>query len=968
MRWHLTTTALLAALMLTGAHAQGLLDNGDFQAGDRGWQIDDAHRALYAFIDDDGLGAPGALRYHAEAALPAGPITQRFACRPGTDYVLMAAIKTDGQVNPVVRVIDPLDGRVIAGIIGRGQTAWTTLSAQFGSGRATELEVQIFGSSEIPITNAAQVGTSLVDDVQVYALADVPEGVLPGDLFVPPGPNIALGRPYALEPNARYPHCADEGDATQLTDGAFTVGYFWTQPSTVGWIRTQRAEITIDLGEDQPIAGVSINTAAGIAGVDWPNALYLLVSEDGEDWYLAGDLLTLSAGEVGEPGPGYRIHRFATSALRTHGRYLRMMTIYFPFFFADEIEVYRGPDELLAVTPPGEPLEDPEAFARAGAVIAAVRERLVTDLDAARTAIAEAGLPDAERAGLQARAEALAAEIEALPPQAPRDFTTILPLDDLHARIYALNAPVLRARGFTGLTAWGCNRWDPLTPTQAPAGPPAEPPALRADMMVGERRAEAFNLTNATDEPIAAVVSVEGVPGVSVREVLFTDTRDLAPIAAALPEAEAVEGGFAIDVPAGMTRQVWLALDSTGAEPGTCRGSVEVRAGGLEPISLPFTVRIASIAFPDEPTLSLGGWDYTDTDGLYGVTAQNMGPLIAKMREHYVNVPWATRDTAPSGGEYDAQGRLTGELDFTRWDRWVSRWPDARYYSVFLRAPDNFEGEPIGTPRFDRMVGDWITAWVEHMAGQGIEPGRLQLLIVDEPTRADQAEIVIAYARAIKAVRPQVRIWEDPRFKEPWTIDPQFFALADALCPNTYVFARADQAERDVYLAQQAAGTELWLYDCSGPGKGLDPYAYHRGQTWMAIRYGALGCGFWAFGSCGGSGCTSWNAYAQTETEYSPLFIGEDSVTDGKHMTALREGIEDYEYFVMLRARIEELKARGAGGEALVRAEALLTDGPREVTDAIAAGGVGWGGEIDRSAMDRVRVQVLDALEELAAL
>jgi len=102
--------------------------------------------------------------------------------------------------------------------------------------------------------------------------------------------------------------------------------------------------------------------------------------------------------------------------------------------------------------------------------------------------------------------------------------------------------------------------------------------------------------------------------------------------------------------------------------------------------------------------------------------------------------------------------------------------------------------------------------------------------------------------------------------------------------------------------------------------------------------------------------------------EYSPLFIGADSVTDGKHMAALREGMQDYDYFVLLRARVEELRARGAGGEALARAEALLTEGPREVTDAIAAGGVGWGGEIDRSAMDRVRVQVLDALEELAAL
>ena len=64
-----TMATLLAALTLTGAHAQGLLENGDFQAGDAGWQIDEAGRALYSFIDDDGLGAPGAVRYSAEEAV-----------------------------------------------------------------------------------------------------------------------------------------------------------------------------------------------------------------------------------------------------------------------------------------------------------------------------------------------------------------------------------------------------------------------------------------------------------------------------------------------------------------------------------------------------------------------------------------------------------------------------------------------------------------------------------------------------------------------------------------------------------------------------------------------------------------------------------------------------------------------------------------------------------------------------------
>jgi len=455
---------------------------------------------------------------------------------------------------------------------------------------------------------------------------------------------------------------------------------------------------------------------------------------------------------------------------------------------------------------------------------------------------------------------------------------------------------------------------------------------------------------------------------VSVREVLFTDTREQRPIAAALPEAPAVPGGFALTIPAGTTRQAWLSVQPEDIEPGTHEGRVEVTAEGMAPITLPLTVRVFPFDFPEEPTLSLGGWDYTDTGGMYGVSASNMMPLIAALREHHVNMPWATRGVMPTGGQYDAEGRLTEAPDFTAWDRWIARWPGARYYSVFLRADASHEGEPMGTPRFERMVGEWITAWVRHMAEQGIAPEQLQLLIVDEPTRAEQSEVIVAWGRALKAAQPAVRIWEDTRYAEPWAADPEVFRLSDALCPNTYVFLRADQRERDFYVAQQAAGTELWFYDCSGPGKGLDPYAYHRGQMWAAIQYGALGCGYWAFGSSGGNGRTSWNAYAQTETEYSPLFIGADSVTDGKHMEAIREGIQDYEYFAMLRARVGELKARGAGGEALARAEALLTDGPRRVTEPIAEQGVSWADGTDRSVMDAVRVEVLEALEALRGM
>ncbi len=95
---------------------------------------------------------------------------------------------------------------------------------------------------------------------------------------VPQRPNIALHRPYTLSPAPNYRHCTDPDDRIQLTDGRYTQGYFWTQRSTVGWQNVSPVFIVVDLGRIAPIAGASFNTAAGVAGVQFPTAIWVLVS------------------------------------------------------------------------------------------------------------------------------------------------------------------------------------------------------------------------------------------------------------------------------------------------------------------------------------------------------------------------------------------------------------------------------------------------------------------------------------------------------------------------------------------------------------------------------------------------------------------------------------------------------------------------------------------------------------------
>ena len=163
--------------------------------------------------------------------------------------------------------------------------------------------------------------------------------------------------------------------------------------------------------------------------------------------------------------------------------------------------------------------------------------------------------------------------------------------------------------------------------------------------------------------------------------------------------------------------------------------------------------------------------------------------------------------------------------------------------------------------------------------------------------------------------------------------------------------------------SQSVVASALDLYSCSGPVRQLDPYSYHRLQAWACWLYGANSTFFWALGDGGGG--SSWNEYAARGHAYVPYFLDGTSVTPGKHMEAIREGIEDYEYFVMLRARVMKAEAGGRVGPALERARRLLAEGAHQVCHAKGAHDMSWSDAKDRSLADAVRVEILEAMTAL---
>lgn len=786
--------------------------------------------------------------------------------------------------------------------------------------------------------------------------------------FEAPAANMAKGASYTLEPAPNYTYCTEVGDASQLTDGAFTTDHFWTQPSTVGWQHSRPALIVIDLGADKPIRGVSYTTAAGVAGVYWPSSIQLFAGGDARQFHWIGDLVTLSARKHAPPLGEYALHRFWTDELKAHGRYVALAVLAEPFTFVDEIEVYEGDAAWATLPMPGEAIGDIAAYASRLGMRVAVQRRMQHDIDAVRAQATS--VEGSIRAAVTAELDAVQNGLVHLPADFAGDFKAIMPLNDAHACVFRAQAQLWAAAGIGPLTVWGereTPRWDYRTPYDPPRNDKAL--SLQIRMMRNEYRSGVFYLANATENDVDVSLRFSGLPGgsappyIAVYEATWTDTRMGVPVEAALPPAKRQGDSYSIRVRSGLSRQVWLTACSKDLDPGTYSGSIRLESAvGNREVPIEFVVY--PIRFPDRPRLHCGGWDYTDQPSMYGVTPENRDALVAFLKEYFVDSPWGTSQVMPYG-TFDADGKMTAPPDTKHFDECIARWRGAAQYCVFAAVANHLASMPAGTAPFERAAKEWFSFWADHIRASGLKPEQFAVLLLDEPYEPEHDAAIAAWAKPLREANSGIRLWIDPTHRTMAVTEAASIAVSDAVCPNRQIFYQAAQPYRDFFASLPGKGKTLEFYSCSGPVRVLDPYSYHRLQPWDCWRYGAKASYFWAFGDTGGG--SAWNEYAAKGTCYTPLFLDATSVTTGKHMEALREGIEDYEYLVMLDDAIAAAANKNVDPAVLERARGLLRDGPAAVTDACFQNqGFEWNTPMDRGAADTVRLEILEVLARLS--
>ena len=560
-----------------------------------------------------------------------------------------------------------------------------------------------------------------------------------------PGPNIAKGKTYKLHKRLNYALCADDGDATQLTDGQFapTEKPMWFFKPTVGWSGFV-TPITIDLGSDQPIAGMGFSTDnSPIAGVGYPPAILIFVSNDDTNFHYAGDLIALSS-KFGAPSDGTGRYIFRTDELQTHGRYVQLVALTSIFTFTDEIEVYQGNQELLKTPLPGEAIADPNQYTQQHKMAYAMAARLATDAVRAMQLVEELKVAPELAAKLTGKLEEIrkAALRPDLSVEYDIDYRAVAPLTPEHAKTFAVLSEAYRAVGYPEFPLWHNNRWNRQSPfTLVPALADGKLPEVSLDVQLlqNDRRGEALNIGNFTAGAKAASVSVVGLPGgtrpsyLRIHKAEYVALQSRVWDADALPLAEAMGSGWNIPLPAGMSRQIWLDfnVDASACPPGTHRGSLEIQVQGGPKLSVPLTLTVAPYRLPDanEKAVAVGVWDYTDLEGCGGLIASKLNPksnginnldaIVKHLRDSGISAPWGRSDwrndgTFPRPGRgkdaFDDKGNFVGPLDFAGFDRWVAMWPNAKYYTIHAIAWWEYAGvgkrdevDPeVATPPGDR--------------------------------------------------------------------------------------------------------------------------------------------------------------------------------------------------------------------------------------------------------------------------
>jgi hypothetical protein len=379
-----------------------------------------------------------------------------------------------------------------------------------------------------------------------------------------------------------------------------------------------------------------------------------------------------------------------------------------------------------------------------------------------------------------------------------------------------------------------------------------------------------------------------------------------------------------------------------GTPAGDYEGSLSVRVAGGPVIEAVYRLHVYGFDLPATPALRTAfqlsvdqGWSHM-MDYYPGADLDTVRAFWESMARHRI----APMHLGPKGppnpatpdalAEFDPYVNLAKELGFNS-------------FGPF------FWGPPTDTEE-DRA---WVRQMVDHYAELGVLDCLYVYMCQYDEARPDRYAALRAYAESLKETDPRL-----PRFITV-APHPDLYGAIDLWCPTTSAY------RMDVARERRAQGEKVWWYTCVTltPGLLLDaPGTEHRALLWLTFTQEADGLLFW---------CIDYWPQNPWETPrmgegtagngdgylYYPRREGDpaDRVYETVRLEVLRDGIEDYDYLAILKAR---MAAPGASAEGMAAGEAAMEAARRIATTATEY-------SLDASDYAYVRGLVAEAIEAL---
>ena len=722
------------------------------------------------------------------------------------------------------------------------------------------------------------------------------------------GQNLARHKSYTLSPQPNYYLCTDEGDITQLTDGR-TSGSQWTKKSTVGWQKAEPAvEIVIDLGKNSAVYEVQIHTVGGgFADVEFPEFIAVLLSDDGQEFRLAG--LVSSKDLENVRARGYRgvPRTMSIRDINIPARYVKfILRPKWRYVFLDEVEVF---GDSLSAAGNIKLRNDLEVFTSSEELL----KRIYGYLQLRENAAAALESTKTNRSKLSDQfSEKMFSELERQAQEA-----------DTPTKLLAIKEQVLKTQAEIYKAVYGkpfvCLPANPMEIVfEKEMLLDESVKDINVQMWQNEYEPAAFNIVNCSDEAMTMAVSIspllspagekiDSSKTFTVRRAIYVKGSTVGSIADAL----VLQGERPFTLQPGELTQMWLTIFNPMLTAGIYKGGVGVLAKSEKvknlPIeTIPVTIEVQEHEFPEKVALNACNWAY------YKVASAD--EMAEDLRNHHINVYTVPPQDLPFLRFSSDRPGVVRKPNFANLDKALLYHNYAGTYLLCLdfnsskKDHGRFGNVKWMSPGWKAVFSQWLKNLVQHLRDVGFDYDRFALYPFDESLCEEFYEL----ARLIKATDPKVRIYANSFGKGPKEF-MKFRELIDIWC------LQDSHCERNFQWLEQIEGfgKQVWTYECLRPMKAKEPYSYYRLLPWRAFKRGQTGAGFWIYyyGLNFQTGAVPWDDTLRPRG-FSGVVYGRggspvpgllENIVPSRRWEAWREGVEDYQYLFEVQKAINSI-------------------------------------------------------------